>query len=69
MAKPKRHPRHHIDKKLRFRIRLYLIISVMLMTVVFYEILTGKVSITLAISGVCIGLIIGLIAARMFRLS
>lgn len=48
---------------------MYLVISVILVMIVLYEMLSMKVSLMLASAGLAIGLIIGLVAARMFRLS
>ncbi len=59
----------HLDKKLRFRLRIYFVISIILIGVVLFEILTERVSIMLASAGLVIGLIAGVVAARMFLLS
>lgn len=59
----------HLDKKLRFRLRIYFVISISLIGVVLFEILTKRVSIMLASGGLVIGLIAGVVAARMFLLS
>lgn len=60
---------HHLDKKLRFRLRIYFVISVGMILVVAYEILSGKVNLSLALLGVILGGIVGIIAARMYILS
>jgi hypothetical protein len=65
----KREHRKHLDKKLRFRLRLYFLISIILIGVVFFEVLTNRVSLILASSALVIGVVIGVFVARMFLLS
>jgi uncharacterized protein (DUF697 family) len=60
----------HIDKKLRFRVRLYSLISLVMLGIVLYEILFIKIlPLPFAILGIFIGLFLGIISARMFHLS
>lgn len=59
----------HLDKKLRFRLRIYFAVSIILLGVVVFEILTGRVSLYLAPIGLVIGVAVGVAAARMFLLS
>lgn len=65
----KREHRHHLDKKLLFRLRIYFIISLILVGVVIYEILSNNVSISLAFIGLILGTLIGVVVARMFLIS
>ena len=60
---------HHLDKKLRFRLRIYFVISVIMIGVVMFEVLSEKVSLSLALIGLMLGVFVGVIAARMFLLS
>jgi hypothetical protein len=69
MFELKREHGKHLDKKLRFRLRIYFAISIILLGVVSFEIFTNRVSPLLALVGLGIGLLIGVIAARMFLLS
>lgn len=59
----------HIDKKLKFRLRIYFAISIILLGIVLFEVLTGRVSIVLALIGLLVGTAVGIIAARMFLFS
>lgn len=61
----KRH-RHHLDKKILFRLRIYFAISIILLGVVGFEIFSGRVSMLLALIGLTLGVIIGIVAARIF---
>lgn len=60
---------HHIDKKLRFRLRLYSIISLVMLGIVLYEILIKILPLEFAVVGIFIGLFLGIISARMYHLS
>lgn len=71
---PKRHRSlhkhvHHIDKKLKFRLRLYSIISLVMLGVVLYEIFIKTLPLEFAVVGIFIGLFGGIISARMYHLS
>src|SRR4051812_15536827 len=65
----KREHAKHLDKKLRFRLRIYFAISIILLAAVLFEIFTNRVSILLALFGLIIGTGIGTFVARMFLLS
>lgn len=60
---------HHIDKKLKFRLRLYLVISFILFCLVGFDVYTQQLPWIFAILGMAIGGIIGIFASRMFHLS
>jgi hypothetical protein len=57
---------HHLDKKILFRLRIYSVISVILFCVIIFEILTGKLIFPLALAGLALGLVVGVIAARTY---
>lgn len=59
----------HVDKKLRNRLRLYLVISIALLAVVLYDIVVGIVPLLLAFIGMAIGGVVGILASRMYHLS
>ena len=61
--------RKHIDKKLRNRLRVYFVISIVLLGVVIYEVISGLVPLTFALLGVIAGILLGIVTARMFHLS
>ena len=60
---------HHVDKKLRFRLRLYSIISIVMFGIVLYEIFKNTLPLEFAVVGIFIGLFVGIISARMYNLS
>ena len=60
---------HHVDKKLRFRLRLYSIISLAMLGIVLYEIFINILPLEFAVVGIFIGLFVGIISARMYNLS
>ena len=67
--KPLRKHNQHIDKKLMFRLRLYVLISLVMLGIVLYEIFIKTLTLEFAIIGILIGLFIGVITARMRHLS
>src|ERR1035437_10144478 len=60
---------HHIDKKLKFRVRLYSLISLVMLGIVLYEIFIKILPLSFAMFGIFIGLFLGIISARMYHLS
>src|SRR5664279_5358280 len=66
---PKSKHGHHLDKKLRFRIRMYFVISIILLGIVIYEIVLGKETGILSLIGLAVGSCIGILTARIFLLS
>jgi hypothetical protein len=60
---------HHIDKKLRFRVRLYSLISLVMLAIVLYEIFIKILPLPFAVVGIFVGLFIGIITARQRHLS
>lgn len=59
----------HIDKKLVFRLRIYFILSLIMIGIVLFEIFSGRLNIILAFTGLLFGILVGVITARMFILS
>lgn len=59
----------HLDKRLKFRLRIYFIISIVMIGVVAFEVLTGKVNPSFALVGILLGVVIGVVAARIFLIS
>ncbi len=59
----------HTDKKLRFRLKIYFLISFAMLGVVIFEIITHAVTIPLAFVAIILGAVLGVIVARMFRIS
>jgi len=60
---------HHVDKKLRFRVRLYSIISLVMLGIAAYEIFIKILPLPFAVAGIFLGLFGGIISARMYHLS
>jgi uncharacterized membrane protein len=60
---------HHIDRRLRFRIRLYFLVSLVMIAVVLFDVWRGQVGLLLAVGGFVVGCLIGVIASRMFHIS
>lgn len=63
------HLRKHVDKKLQRRLWLYAGISLVLIVIVLYEVAVGVMSLFFAAIGVGIGVILGILSARMFHIS
>lgn len=59
----------HIDTRLRNRIRLYFVISLILLVIVLFDVFTGVMPLLAALIGLVIGGGMGIIASRMFHLS
>ena len=65
----RKHIRHHVDKKLQTRLRLYFLISVVLVCIAIYEVVTGVVGIAIALLSLIAGVGLGILTARMYHLS
>ncbi len=59
--------KQHIDRKLLFRLRLFLAVSFIMLLIIIYDIFQNTISLPLAAAGVGIGILTGLIAGRMFN--
>lgn len=63
----KEHPaKKHIDRRLIFRLRLFYVISILLIGLMLYDVFEGIIGIELVLGGFFLGAFIGLIANRMF---
>jgi O-antigen/teichoic acid export membrane protein len=69
LKKPLRKHAHHVDNKLKFRLRLYVIISLVMLGVVLYEIFIHILPLEFAAVGILVGLVVGIISARRYHLS
>lgn len=63
------HVRKHVHSKLQRRIVMYFVFSVLMLIFVVYEVVTGQLSLLYALGGLLVGLGIGWIIARMFRIT
>lgn len=61
--------RQYLDTRLIVRVRIFSIISIVMLSVITFEMLRGTINMSMAIVGVLIGLAVGIIVSRMFRLS
>jgi hypothetical protein len=59
----------HLDSRLVRRIRIYTLIAIIMLIFVSFEVFIGNVDAILVISGILIGLLIGIVATRIYRLS
>ncbi|BDZ68802.1 hypothetical protein [Methanobacterium ferruginis] len=62
-------PAEYVDKRLVKRLRIYLTMMIIMLAVIAYEVLTGSVSISWALGGILIGVGVGTLVSRMYRLS
>lgn len=68
-TKPRKKLSHHIDKKIRIRFRIYFILSIVMLTVVGYDLFKNIFSLEFAFVGILIGIGGGIISSRMNHLS
>jgi uncharacterized membrane protein len=59
----------YIDRRLIMRLRIYIVVMLVMSAVIVFEVLKGTFSIPLAVGGILIGLGVGTIVSRMYRLS
>ncbi len=64
--KPKR---EHVEDRLIRRLRIYLIVSLVIFAAIIIEVLEGRFGLALALTGVLIGLVVGIIVSRTRHLS
>ena len=60
---------HHLDKKLKFRLRLYVIMLLVMLGIVFYDTFTKTLPLVFAAFGILVGLFVGIFSSRMQHLS
>lgn len=68
MVLKKKHKKH-LHSRVILNLRIFYLISVILIGVVIYEILTNRVSLSLALNSVTVGTIVGIFTARMYLFS
>lgn len=57
---------YHLDKKIISRLRIYFVISILLFGAILFEILSGKLSLSLALAGLVPGVVVGVIVSRRY---
>ena len=60
---------HHLDKRLRFRLRLYFLITLILLGILIYDMARGALRFNYAFLGLLAGAGVGIISSRMFHTS
>ena len=65
----RRHFVHHLDKRLRFRLRIYFFVALFMLAFVIFDVATAKINILFALVSIIIGIIVGVLSSRMFRIS
>jgi hypothetical protein len=60
---------HHIDKRLRFRLRLYFLIAFVLVAIFLFNIFRGQLVASYGILGMVAGIIVGIFSSRMYHIS
>ena len=58
----------HTDKSLVLRLRLFLAVSLALLGVIVYDLFQNTITLPLAALGIGVGIVVGLIAGRMFKI-
>lgn len=64
----RKHARH-VDKKLKFRLKIFIIVATVMFGVVLYDIFTNILPLEFAMPVILVGLVVGIISARMYHLS
>lgn len=60
---------HHLDKRLQFRLRLYFLISLILLGVLIFNIARGALRFDYGLLGLAAGIVVGIVTSRMFHIS
>jgi len=60
---------HHIDKRPRFRLRLYFLIAFVLIAIFLFNIIRGQLVASYGILGMIGGIIVGIFSSRMYHIS
>ena len=70
MKKSEEQPKsQHVEDRLIRRLRLYLIVTLVVFAAIIIEVLEGRFGLALALTGVLIGLVVGIIVSRSRHLS
>lgn len=65
----KRKHKPHLHNKVLWNLRIFYLITIILLGIVIYEILTNRVTISLALISIILGTFIGVFTARMYLFS
>jgi hypothetical protein len=69
MKKDEPSVRQYLDPHIIMRLRIYMIVAIIMLIIVAYEVFQSTFSIYMALGGIIIGLIVGTLVSRMYRLS
>jgi hypothetical protein len=58
-----------VDKKLIFRMRMFVVIFTIMIGIILYDIISDIISVPMAISGVSVGLIVGFIVGNLSNIT
>ena len=61
--------RQYLDPRIIRRLRIYTAVMIIMLAVISFEVLQNTLTISLAVCGILIGLVVGTLASRMYRLS
>src|SRR6266536_1918123 len=67
--KVKKHIRHYIDKKLLFRLRIFVLVFLVMTGFVIFETINLQINPGLLAGGILLGIVIGFLMGRMYKLS
>lgn len=62
------HHSKHVDKKLLFRLKIFAVVFVVMMGIILYDIFQNTITVPIAMGGIGIGILVGLISGRMFNI-
>lgn len=60
---------HHLDKRLRFRLRIYFVIAFVLIAIFIFNIVMGRLDVLYGIAGMIVGIFVGIVSSRMYHIS
>jgi hypothetical protein len=59
----------NIDKKLLYRLRIFLAIFIIMVCVIAYDVYVGTITVFIALDGLFIGILLGFVVGRVFHIS
>lgn len=69
MPKSLKNHAHHLDKRLRFTLRAYVVISLILIGLLIYNMARGELRLDYGLIGLSVGTFMGVITSRMYHIS
>lgn len=59
----------HLNKRLRFMLRIYLIIAIILLGILAYNVIQGILRLDWGLAGLGLGILVGIFSSRMYHIS